>query len=111
MTIFILDLDWMFDKSEIPNINCMKISSFHKQLGHQVYLINDISELHSPYDKLYIWGESDSIPTLSHKILNDKRTMMFGKRFEFCNSFFKITNKTSRNYAQKSSIFLAQCKA
>ena len=85
MTIFILDLDWMFDKSEIPNINCMKISSFHKQLGHQVYLINDISELHSPYDKLYIWGESDSIPTVSHKILNDKRTMLFGKRFEFCN--------------------------
>ena len=86
MIIFILDLDWMFDKSEIPNVNCMRISSFHKQLGHQVFLVNDMSELLMKYDKLYIWGESDSTPTVGHKILNDSRTTVFGKRFEFCNA-------------------------
>ena len=84
MTVVILDLDWMFDKSEIPNVNCMKLSSFHKQRGDSVYFIGDMSELSLAYDRLYVFGESDSTPTISSKLLNDERTILFGKRFELC---------------------------
>lgn len=84
MTVFLMDLDWMFDKSEIPNINCVKLSSFHKQRKDSVYLVNDISELTLSYDKLYIFSDSDSTPTPSPKILNDPNTVLLGKRFELC---------------------------
>ena len=84
MTIFILDLDWLCDKSEIPNVNCMRLSSFHKQRNDTVYLIGDMSDLTMQYDRLYIWSDSDSTPTPGHKILNDSRTVLFGKRFALC---------------------------
>lgn len=84
MIVFLMDLDWMFDKSEIPNINCVKLSSFHKQRKDSVYLVNDISELTLSYDKLYIFSDSDSTPTPSPKILNDPNTVLLGKRFELC---------------------------
>lgn len=84
MTIVILDLDWFYDKTEIPNVNCMKLSSFHKQMGDKTYFINDMSELSMSYDKLYVWGENTELPPIGHKLLNDKRTILFGKRFELC---------------------------
>ena len=84
MTTFILDLDWIFNKSEIPNVNCMKLSSFLKQKGGQVYFVGDMSELSLAYDSLCVFGNSDSTPMLTSKILNDKRTKLFGKRFQFC---------------------------
>lgn len=84
MTVLILDLDWIFDKSDLPNQNCMHLSSFHKQRKDQVYFVGDMSELTMSYDKLYVFGESDSTPMLGAKILNDKRTTLFGKRFELC---------------------------
>lgn len=84
MTIFIVDLDWMADKTEIPNINCMRLSSFHKQKGDSVYLISELNELKMYYDRLYVSGESDDLPPISHTILNDKRTILLGKRFQLC---------------------------
>lgn len=84
MTVLILDLDWIFDKSDLPNPNCMHLSSFHKQRKDQVYFVGDMSELTMAYDKLYVFSESDSTPTLGSKILNDERTTLFGKRFELC---------------------------
>lgn len=84
MTVLILDLDWMFDKSELPNVNCTKLSSFHKQRGDSVYFVGSMSDLTLKYDKLYICGESDSTPTVASKILNDKRTTLIGKKFELC---------------------------
>ena len=84
MTVLILDLDWIFDKSDLPNPGCMHLSSFHKQRKDRVYFVGDMSELTMAYDKLYVFSESDSTPTLGSKILNDERTTLFGKRFELC---------------------------
>ena len=84
MTVFILDLDWLYDFSEIPNVECMKTSSFHKQRGDQTYLVNNLSDLTMSFDRLYVWGEQSMLPPLDHKILNDKRTVLFGKRFILC---------------------------
>ena len=86
MIVLILDLDWMFDKSEVPNVNCTKLSSFHKQRKDTVYFVKDMSELTMKYDKIYICGDSDSTPTVNHTILNDKRTTLIGKKFELCGS-------------------------
>lgn len=82
MVILIFDVDWFFDKSEMPKAECMKLSSFFKQKGHQVYLVGDMSELTMQYDKLFVFCDSDSTPTLGSKILNDERTILMGKYFE-----------------------------
>lgn len=84
MIIYILDLDWLCDQSDIPNVNCMRLSSFHKQRKDEVHLVGDMSDLTMKYDRLYIWSDSDSTPTPGHKILNDPRTVLFGKRFVLC---------------------------
>lgn len=84
MTVLILDLDWMFEKSELPNVECMKLSSFHKQRKDVVYFVGDMSELTMAYDKLYVHSNSDSTPAIGSKILNDKRTTLLGRRFALC---------------------------
>ena len=119
MTVFILDLDWLCDQSEIPNVNCMRLSSFHKQRKDQVFLVGDMSDLTMQYDRLYIWSESDSTPTLGYRILNDPRTMLFGKRFALCGAkqlgtvilgcrpdylLYDITNEQSSSYTKANFI-------
>ena len=119
MTVLILDLDWIFDKSEVPNVNCMKLSSFHKQHGDQVYFVGDLSDLTLSYDKLYVFGESDSTPALSSKVLNDAKTVLFGKRFELCGAkklgavimgcrpdylLYDIANEKSNSYLKANFI-------
>lgn len=119
MTIFILDLDWLCDKSEIPNVNCMRLSSFHKQRKDSVYLVGDMSDLTMQYDRLYIWSDSDSTPTPGHRILNDPRTVLFGKRFMLCGAkqlgtvilgcrpdylLYDITNEKSSSYSKANFI-------
>jgi hypothetical protein len=84
MTVFILDMDWIFDKNDMPNPDCMRLSSFHKQRGDKVYFVGDMTELAMTYDKLYVFSSSDSTPMLSSKIMNDERTTLFGTKFALC---------------------------
>ena len=125
MIVLILDLDWMFDKSDIPNINCMKLSSFHKQNKDTVYFVGDMFELKMYYDRLYIFCNSDSTPTINAKILNDKKTILFGKRFELCGAkklgsvimgcrpdylLYDITEEKSSSYNKANFItFFTDC--
>ncbi|MBE6361055.1 MAG: hypothetical protein E7059_06365 [Treponema bryantii] len=125
MIVLILDLDWIFDKSELPNVDCMKLSSFHKQRKDTVYFVGDMSELTMTYDRLYVFGESDSTPTMSSKILNDERTVLFGKRFELCGAkklgtvvmgcrpdylLYDVTDEKSNSYIKANFVtFYTDC--
>lgn len=119
MIVLILDLDWMFDKSELPNIDCMRLSSFHKQRKDTVYFVDDMTELTMQYDVLYLFGNSDSTPNISSSILNDKRTIAFGKKFVFIQTkklgatimscrpdylLYDITNEKSNSYTKANFI-------
>ena len=84
MNILILDLDWMFEKSDLPSIECKRLSSFHKQRQDKVYLVNDLNELKYQYDYLYVFSNSDSTPILKFDLINDKKTILLGKKFELC---------------------------
>ena len=82
MNITVWDLDWYNKVSFIPNIKCMKISSYHKQKGDKVILITDEHQLSISYDIIYISKESKLGKLPSRKILDDKRTILLGKGFE-----------------------------
>lgn len=82
MNITIWDLDWYSKMSFIPNIKCMKISSYHKQKGDKVLFINNEHQLSIAYDTIYIIKESKISKLPSRKILDDKRTILIGKGFE-----------------------------
>lgn len=125
MIVMILDLDWMFDKSEIPSVDCMRISSFHKQRKDSVYFVDNLTELTLQYDILYLYGNSDSTPAINSKILNDDRTVLMGKRFALCGAkkigaviagcrpdylLYDITNEKSNSYSKANFItFFTDC--
>lgn len=67
----------------MPNVECMKLSSFHKQKGDTVHLITTKEEIGLQFDKLYIARISDKTSMPSSKILNDKRVMLLGKGFQY----------------------------
>jgi hypothetical protein len=119
MTVMILDLDWLFDKSDLPKPDCMKLSSFLKQKKHTVYFVGDMSELTMAYDKLYVFCDSDSAPMLAPKVLNDEKTVLFGKRFELCGAktlgpvimacrpdylLYDITDEKSNSYTKANFV-------
>lgn len=86
MVVLIWDLDWFYDKKELPNIDCMRLSSYHKQKGHTVALVDSMFDLQTNYDRLYLCGDIDSTPTPDKKILNDQRTIFLGKKFKYFDS-------------------------
>lgn len=119
MVVYILDLDWAFDKNEMPSIECMRLSSFHKQRKDSVFLITEMSELMTQYDKLYIFSNSDSTPNVGSKILNDKKTVLLGKKYELCGAkklgaiisgcrpdylLYDIKNEQSNSYSKANFI-------
>ena len=83
MTILIWDLDWFYKKSKIPNPDCMRLSSFHKQKGNEVYLVNNEYDLTVNFGRLYIFRENEKTPVPPRKILDDARTSLMGKGFIF----------------------------
>ena len=45
MRVAMLDLDWYNHQSFVPNEKCMKLSSFHKQCGDLVFLVQKPEDL------------------------------------------------------------------
>lgn len=54
MKIGIIDADLIGSKNHrFPNLACMKISAYHKRLGHKVDLLMDYKTV-TQYDKVFI---------------------------------------------------------
>ena len=53
MKIGIIDAEYFNNNIHFPNLCCMKLSSYYKQLGHNVYLINNKFD-YTNYDNIYI---------------------------------------------------------
>ena len=82
MKISIWDLDWYHKQSFIPNVKCMKISSFHKQQGDEINFITTQHQINFACDKLYLVCEKKSTQLPSRKIIDDNRTILIGSAFE-----------------------------
>lgn len=86
MYIMIWDIDWFCQVSQIPNMDCMQISSYHKQLGDSVSLAENEFDLSLKYDIIYICKNSKATKTPSRKLIDDPRTRLIGSGFKY----FKI---------------------
>ena len=60
MKIAIWDIDWFHNKESIPNVKCMKLSSFHKQRKDEVFMVVDKFDIDFKYDRLYIVKEDEN---------------------------------------------------
>lgn len=83
MNISIWDLDWFYKKTTLPNVDCMRLSSYYKQKGYSVSFIKDLTDLNIKYEKIYIKKDLDETPYPSINILNDNKTVLLGKGFRY----------------------------
>ena len=85
MYVSIWDLDWYYQKSSIPNVDCMRLSSYHKQKGDKINFISQQTHLDLRYDIIYIACERDDVPKPDSKFIKDKRTVLLGRGFRLYN--------------------------
>ena len=77
MLIGIYDIDYFCDKNSW-NYTCMKLSSYHKQMGDKVFLMNEKVDLEGRYDILYICRASSKYPLPPIKFWNNDKVKIFG---------------------------------
>lgn len=83
MRVTILDLDWYNKLSFIPDITCMKISSYYKQKGFIVNFPINNFDLLCDYDFIFISRNlTDSVIPKEVSIVNDK-VVLLGKTFKY----------------------------
>lgn len=83
MNVTIWDLDWYCGHSQVPNVNCMKLSSYHKQRGDSINFITDKTQLGLAFDLMYIARESEETEVPNTKLLNDSRVRLLGRGFRY----------------------------
>lgn len=88
--IYILDCDYFYETSKVPNYKAMKISSYHKQCGDSVTFISEEYMLTNKYHILYLVREYRHTPIPSGTFLDDNRTRLVGKEFEMFDGFFEM---------------------
>ena len=67
----------------MPNVNCMRLSSYHKQKGDEVNFIEEEFQQTLQYDRIYIFREKETTDLPSRKILDDKKTVLLGQGFKY----------------------------
>lgn len=85
MYVTIWDLDWYYQKSNVPNVDCMRLSSYHKQKGDKINFISQQTHLDLRYDIMYIACERDDTEKPDNKYIKDKRTVLLGRGFRYYN--------------------------
>lgn len=81
MKITIVDLDWFNKVSFLPNVKCMKLSSYHQQLGDLVSFPQTEVELLLDYDKMYVVRESMSGKLPKQIPIRSEKVYLLGKFF------------------------------
>lgn len=87
MRITIVDLDWYNKQSFVPNIKCMKLSSYHIQLGDIVTLAQEELDLTYQHDIMYVVREK-MMGTVPKKInLRSEKVKLIGPAFKFYTNY------------------------
>ena len=81
MRVTIWDLDWYNKVSFIPNVKCMKISSYHKQLGDEINFVTDEYGAKILFDRMYIVCDKKGLKLPPRKLLDDNRVVLIGAGF------------------------------
>lgn len=93
--IFIVDCDFLYKTSTIPNYKAMKLSSYHKQLGHDVVFINNEYQLTGNHTILYLIRELRHTQFPPGDILDDKRTILMGEEFKIFDDYQNISDEVA----------------
>lgn len=94
MNVAIWDMEWYYaqNKTNLINIDAMKISSYHKQIGDSVHLVATKFDVSRDWDLMYIIKEDwkTPAPPLS-MILNNPKIKILGNGIKNKNKF-KLNN-------------------
>ena len=93
--IYIVDCDYLYGTSVIPNYKAMKLYSYYDQLGHRVMLIRHEYELTNTHDMLFLIRELRHTPFPPGDLLDDRRTILIGKEFEIFDDVQTISDEVA----------------
>ena len=87
--ITIIDIEWYNGYSKIPKPLCMKLSSYHKQLGDIVNFAETSWQIQLDYDIMYVIREGTA-GTLPKEIpIHNDKVYLIGEGFKYYNRYFK----------------------
>lgn len=85
MIVTLWDTDWCANKESFPNIYCMKLSSYHQQLGDTINFVDDEFKGNLECGIRYIFREKDSTPLPPKKYIDAANTILLGRGFRYYN--------------------------
>lgn len=89
--VTIWDMDFYYKKSFRPNPIAMKLSSYHKQLGHLVNFVEEEFHISMSYDIFYLIKERPNTPRPPGTLLDDSRVKLIGQPLRFFNNYWEPT--------------------
>ena len=101
MNIMIWDIEWYYaaDKTNLINVDAMKISSYHKQRGDNVYLVKSKFDIKREWDIMYICKENMDRPTPPLSLtLNNPKIIKIGNGWKKSDSLSKIVAACRPDY-------------
>lgn len=87
--ILIWDMDWFEKNSFTPKWDAMKVSSYHKQSGDNVYFISTADDLLFDYDLIYVFKEKKNTKFPPLKILDSQKSRLVGKDFVYYDGYWE----------------------
>lgn len=86
--VVIWDMDWFEKNSFTPKPDAMKVASFHKQSGDNVYFVETADDLLFDYDLIYVFREMKHTKFPPLKILDSSRSRLCGEDFIYYQGYW-----------------------
>ena len=87
--IIIWDMDWFEKNSFTPKPDAMKVASFHKQSGDNVFFVEEANDLLFDYDLIYVFRDMKNTKFPPLKILDSTKSRLCGKEFVYYEGYWK----------------------
>lgn len=81
-------MDWFEKNSFTPKPDAMKVASFHKQSGDNVYFVETADDLLFDYDLIYVFREIKHTKFPPLKILDSSRSRLCGEDFIYYEGYW-----------------------
>ena len=82
-------MDWFEKNSFTPKPDAMKVASFHKQSGDNVYFVERTEDLTFDYDLIYVFRDMKNTKFPPLKILDSTKSRLCGKEFIYYESYWQ----------------------
>ena len=92
MRVTIIDIEWFNKISFTPNVVCMKLSSYHKQLGDLINFPTNSFELNLKFDKMYIIRKSLGSKIPIELDIKNEKVFLLGEGFKFNSRYYDTNN-------------------